>query len=154
MSTDGLTCPEGLGHNGVPGVEQVIPPSIDQVSGQELSRRFHAEVVHPVVVAVLGDQPYAAAMLGDGSDVLGYDDDVSTDHDFGPRVQLVVPATVEPEPLLDALAGLPSSYAGYPVLYGSTSASNGWSPGPEVCTPAGLFRARLGFDPGPRDGSS
>ncbi len=114
-----------------------------------MSRRFHADVVHPVVVAVLGDQPYAAAMLGDGSDVLGYDDDVSTDHDFGPKVQLVVPATVEPEPLLDALTGLPSSYAGYPVLYGSTSASNGWSPGPpEVCTPAGLFGARLGFDPG------
>jgi hypothetical protein len=121
------------------------------MSGQELSRRFHSEVVHPAVVPVLGETPYAAAMLGDGSDVLGYDDDVSPDHDFGPRVQLVLPERADPGPLLQVLAGLPTSYVGYPILYGSTSTPNGWSEGvPSVCTPEGLFRSRLGFDPAAR----
>lgn len=121
------------------------------MSGQELSRSFHSEVVRPAVLAVLGDTPYAAAMLGDGSDVLGYDDAVSPDHDFGPRVQLVLPEHVDPGPLLQVLAGLPTSYSGYPILYGSTWSPNGWSEGvPSVCTPETLFRSRLGFDPATR----
>ena len=123
-------------------------PSIKPVSGQALSRRFHSEVVRPAVTAVLGATPYAAAMLGDGSDVLGYDDAVSPDHDFGPRVQLVLPAQVDPAPLVAALTLLTTRYEGYPVYYSSTSAANGWSEGqPTVCTPEELFHARLGFDP-------
>ncbi|MDQ3714476.1 MAG: DUF4037 domain-containing protein [Actinomycetota bacterium] len=118
------------------------------MSGQELSRRFHAEVVGPVVRSVLGEKPYAAAMLGDGSDVLGYDDNISPDHDFGPKVQLVLPPELDPDPLLAVLAQLPTRYQGYPVFYGSTSAHSGWSQGqPAVSTPEELFRARLGFDP-------
>lgn len=68
-------------------------------------------------------------MLGDGSDVLGYDDEVSPDHDFGARVQLVLPVDIDPEPLVAALAQLPTGYGEHPVFYGSTSASNGWSEG-------------------------
>ncbi|MGI8721239.1 MAG: DUF4037 domain-containing protein [Geodermatophilaceae bacterium] len=121
------------------------------MSGQELSRRFHAEVVGPVVRGVLGEMHYAAAMLGDGSDVLGYDDGISPDHDFGPSVQLVLPPEVDPEPLLAGLAQLPTRYEGCPVFFGSTSAANGWSQGqPAVTTPEKLFRARLGFDPAVR----
>ncbi len=118
------------------------------MSGRELSQRFYAEVVRPTIDPVLGDTPYAAAMLGDGSDVLGYDDDVSPDHDFGPRVQLILAEQTDPDPLQQALARLPTSYAGYPIFFGSTSTSNGWSEGvPSICTPEGLFRSRLGFDP-------
>jgi len=118
------------------------------MSGRELSRRFYSELVAPAVATVLRETPYASAMLGDGSEVLGYDDDISPDHDFGPRVQIVLPTDVDPEPVVDALARLPTSYLGYPVYYGSTSAPNGWTEGrPSVCTAAELFRARLGFDP-------
>jgi len=76
-------------------------------------------------------------MLGDGSDVLGFDDDVSPDHDFGPRVQLVLPDGANSELLLVALARLPSTCDGYPVYYGSTTTSNGWSEKPAICTARG-----------------
>ena len=56
-------------------------------TGLEIARRFYAEAVRPL----LGAQPHAAALLGNGSEILGFDDDVSTDHDFGPRVQIFLP---------------------------------------------------------------
>jgi len=52
------------------------------VSGQELSRRFYREVVEPLV----RPWPHAAALLGWGSDVLGYDTERSVDHGWGPRL--------------------------------------------------------------------
>jgi len=118
------------------------------VSGRELSHRFYSEQVRPRIEPVLGDSPHAAAMLGDGSDVLGFDDDVSPDHDFGPRVQIVIPPDVDPSPVLTALRTLPTRYDGLPVYFTSPSAFNGWTEGVPGLTAAGaLFRARLGFDP-------
>ena len=56
------------------------------VPGIELSRRYWHEVVAPIVDAVLPRTPRAAALLGRGSDVLGFDTERSTDHGWGPRV--------------------------------------------------------------------
>ncbi|GAA2692136.1 DUF4037 domain-containing protein [Actinoplanes palleronii] len=52
--------------------------------GVELSRLFYREAVRPL----LGDRPHIAARIGPGSDVLGFDTPRSTDHDWGPRVDL------------------------------------------------------------------
>ena len=52
--------------------------------GAELSRAFYAEAVRPL----LGDLPHTAARVGPGSDVLGFDSARSTDHDWGPRLEL------------------------------------------------------------------
>ena len=54
------------------------------MNGIELSRRYYETEVAPALAGVR----HAAALLGEGSEVLGYDDRVSTDHDFGPRVQV------------------------------------------------------------------
>jgi hypothetical protein len=57
------------------------------VNGIELSRRHYQTDVAPGLAGVR----HAAALLGNGSEVLGFDDEVSTDHDFGPRVQIFFP---------------------------------------------------------------
>jgi hypothetical protein len=60
--------------------------------GLELARAFHDDVVRPVLESRFPGLVYAAALLGSGSEVLGYDDDTSTDHDWGPRITLFVDA--------------------------------------------------------------
>jgi hypothetical protein len=57
------------------------------VNGIEIAERYYRDEVAPR----LRDRRHAAALLGAGSEVLGYDDDVSPDHDFGKRVQIFYP---------------------------------------------------------------
>ena len=58
------------------------------IQGVELSRRFYAEVVGPWLDRDYPELRHAAALIGSGSEVLGFDDEMSRDHDFGARVQL------------------------------------------------------------------
>jgi len=58
------------------------------VSGLQLSRELYEELVRPVLDAGLGGVRHGAALLGRGSEVLGFDDEMSTDHDWRPRVLL------------------------------------------------------------------
>lgn len=84
------------------------------VPALELSRAFYVEVVEPLV------RPFrhAAALLGWGSDVLGNDTERSTDHGWGPRLQIFV----EPRDVASARAavdtGLPETFRGWPVVFG------------------------------------
>lgn len=54
--------------------------------GAELARRFSADVAEPLLSRFMPGLPYAAARLGSGSDVLGLDDEMSRDHDWGCRL--------------------------------------------------------------------
>jgi hypothetical protein len=86
----------------------------DFIAGLELSRRFYGDVVAPLV----GRIRHSAARLGEGSDVLGFDTVRSTDHGWGPRLQLFV----EPGKIDSVAAllerGLPDSFLGWPVRFG------------------------------------
>jgi len=54
------------------------------VSDLELSRRFFPETVRPLLTDAFPDLRYAAALLGPGSEVLGFDTEMPVDHNWGP----------------------------------------------------------------------
>jgi hypothetical protein len=84
------------------------------VPGQELSRRFYREVVGPLV----GPWPHGAALLGWGSDVLGYDTERSIDHGWGPRLQLFVRDADQVAVSRAVESSLPDWFEGRPVRFG------------------------------------
>jgi hypothetical protein len=112
------------------------------VAGRVLAAAFHAEVVGPL----LDGLPHAAALWGTGSDVPGYDTAQSTDHGWGPHLQVFVADVPAARAILDD--GLPSTFRGWPVRYG-------WDAVPvqhhvRVNTLTDWLHGHLGLDP--RDG--
>lgn len=111
------------------------------IPAAELAGAFYSEVVQPLI----GGDPHSAALLGWGSDVLGYDTARSTDHGWGPRLLVFVddPRTVGAvQQQVDA--GLPERFRGWPVRFG-------WDAVPvqshvTVTTLPGWLVEHLGFD--------
>ncbi len=100
----------------MPGSEQSFVP------GLELSRIFFKEAVAPILAREYPELSYAAARLGSGSDVLGYDTPRSIDHDWGPRLQLFL-ATDDYEAAKESLnetlrIQLPKRVLGYSTHFG------------------------------------
>ena len=58
--------------------------------GLELCGILFEESVRPLLDEVHPGMPYAAARIGSGSEVLGFDTERSPDHDWGPRLQLLL----------------------------------------------------------------
>jgi hypothetical protein len=114
-------------------------------TGIEIARRFYAGSVAPLLAGV----PHAAALLGDGSEVLGYDDEVSPDHDFGPRVQVfadgAVPAGLPPEATVSTVSEFFTSRVGADPGAGLDLA--GWLLTPTQVL-AGLTAGAVFHDPG------
>jgi len=94
-----------------------MPPPF--IPGLELARAFYAEVVAPLLAGQAG--PYAAALLGPGSEVLGFDSARSADHDWGPRLQVFLAPgagrdrAAQVEAMLTRR--LPADFRGYPVAF-------------------------------------
>ena len=83
----------------------------------ELNAHFYRELIRPILATHFGDLPHAAARIGHGSEVLGYDDTMSTDHDWGLRLQLFLHRddyTQHAEEIVQTLAEqLPYTFRGY-----------------------------------------
>lgn len=62
----------------------------DFIPGLQLSEAFYHEAVKPLLDEVFPDLIYTAALVGSGSEILGYDTPMSTDHHWGPRLLLFV----------------------------------------------------------------
>lgn len=58
------------------------------IKGLALSRAFYEQTLQPILARRFPKLQYSAGLLGSGSEVIGYDDPVSTDHHWGPRVML------------------------------------------------------------------
>jgi hypothetical protein len=56
----------------------------------QLCGQFYAQIVRPLLETHFPALEYSAALLGDGSETLGYDTPMSRDHHWGPRVMLFV----------------------------------------------------------------
>jgi hypothetical protein len=113
------------------------------VPGLVLAGAYYDEVVRPLI----GDVPHAAARLGWGSDVLGFDTDRSTDHGWGPRLQVFVAAEHVAALRADITAGLPLEFRGWPTSFGwDNVAGRHWV---EVGTLHDWLHDHLGFDPRP-----
>lgn len=60
----------------------------DFIKGLDLCEKFFYDVAKPVLDEYFPELVYSAGLIGYGSDVLGFDDEVSTDHMWGPRFYL------------------------------------------------------------------
>lgn len=58
------------------------------IPGLKLSQILYKEAVRPILEKHFPGLPYSAALIGAGSEVLGFDTPQSMDHDWGPRLML------------------------------------------------------------------
>ena len=138
----------------------------ETLSGLELSAALYAEGVEPILRSRFPHLAYAAARIGRGSDVLGFDDERSRDHYWGPLLNLFLLEDDYPklaEQISTTLANeLPHEIRGFPTNFrpfegedahhGHLGHMQPKSSGPVnhgimLHTVRGYFRANLGIDP-------
>jgi hypothetical protein len=113
------------------------------VPGLQLAREFYAAEVRPLLRGQFPEVPHAAALVGAGSEVASFDTERSTDHDWGPRLQVFLRDGDGDRyaAAITAMLGdrLPESFRGYPVAF------------PVTREPGELTRARAALTWYPHD---
>jgi hypothetical protein len=98
------------------------------IPGLELSRLFFQEAVRPILERAAPKLEYAAALIGSGSEVLGFDDEMSADHHWGPRVMLFLNGRdyESSRAAIDAAMRdkLPPVFLGYPTNFSEPDAND------------------------------
>ena len=123
------------------------------VPGLELASLYYAELVRPLLDEEFSGLRHTAALIGPGSDVLGFDSSRSTDHDWGPRLQLFLSDAGEAAGLSRRVSEmlttrLPAVFRGHRTVF-PRSAAPGARPSHWIAV-AGLrqwLSGALGFDP-------
>jgi Domain of unknown function (DUF4037) len=118
-------------------------------TGAELARLFFSGAVAPLLRQFAPGLGYAAARLGSGSDVLGLDDGMSRDHDWGCRLTLLVDEESRDQvPHIRRMLEerLPERFLDFPVRFPVTWDSSATHK-VEVATVTGFALSRLGVDP-------
>ena len=102
------------------------------IKGIELNRGFYFDVVKPIIESEFPELKYSAALVGYGSDVLGYDTEISMDHGWGPRCRIFIMEEYDEtfdsikEKLNQVLQErLPQKYKGFPTKYTKPSEVDG-----------------------------
>src|SRR5687768_17427172 len=93
------------------------------IPGLKLCELFYQKEVRPILRKNFPNLRYSAAVLGWGSEVLGFDTPLSRDHHWGPRVLLFLDQEDYPK-LKDAISeslsnNLPYEFMGYWISFRS-----------------------------------
>lgn len=92
---------------------------MSSIQGLELSRRFYADVAEPWLEREFPRLRRSAALIGYGSELLGFDDEMSRDHNFGPRVLVFLSQAdfeIHAQSIVSAFARIaPALFLGQPV---------------------------------------
>jgi uncharacterized protein DUF4037 len=122
------------------------------IPGLHLSERFYREAVAPILAEEFPGLAYSAGLIGSGSEVLGYDTEMSTDHDWGPRVMLFLAEEerARQREAIDAalLRRLPDRFLGYPTAVAPAAGTEARRHGVAILTVRRFFAESLGFDLG------
>jgi hypothetical protein len=142
-----------------------VSEPVSPLRGIELSRRFYADLVGPWLRDAFPDLRHAAALIGYGSELLGFDDAMSQDHNWGPRVLIFVSETDferSARDVVDAFTRvMPAEFVGAPMGFAnrphpspaSAGALGDIRHGLEVWTLATHLKGALGIAlDEPRDG--
>jgi hypothetical protein len=91
------------------------------VSGLDLSEGFYRDAVQPILQKEYPQMHYSAALIGDGSEVLGFDSEMSSDHCWGPRCQIFLTRTdcdaYKVQMWRKFSLDLPTTYLGFPTSF-------------------------------------
>jgi hypothetical protein len=119
--------------------------------GTQLAARYYQQVIRPLLDEHVPGLRHSAALIGWGSDVLGFDTPRSTDHNWGPRCQVFVGPTDSDRiaDITSLLSGrLPERFEGWPVRFSDVTAQDlaprHWV---EVAELGSWLTGRLGIDP-------
>jgi Domain of unknown function (DUF4037) len=131
------------------------------IPGLQLNELFLTDVVAPILDDAYPGVPYSAALIGYGSEVLGYDTPRSTDHEWGPRLLLLLSESdhaAHRESMHTTLAHrLPPAFRGYSTHFSPPDQDGSSLPlvhtdGPinhkiQIYPPRSLLTSWLGVDP-------
>ena len=130
------------------------------IKGLDLCELFYKGAVEPILAARFPDLTYSAALIGRGSEVLGFDTPQSMDHGWGPRLMLFL-APADHQNRRDEIdhvlrRELPGEIHGYPTGFArhedgtavmATAEGGSVDHGVTFLTVQGFFKAVLNFDP-------